>query len=331
MRCLNPRTVGFLADGKTISWSSNKYSREYPSFKLPCSKCIECRLEYARQWAVRCVHEAKVHPENSFITLTYDNEHLEQQKLQYKHFQDFMKRLRYACPERKIGFFSTGEYGDGEQAIKNNTPSIALNGDIVYKRPHWHAITFNWQPKDLIYKYTNDRGDKLYSSETLDTLWGHGITEIGSVTFQSAGYCARYAAKKLVHGKDDEHEFHPISKKSSRHAIGKKFLELYWQDIFNYGKVILPDGKESAIPRYYEKWLHKNQPAAWEKYIQNIKQRRCENAALKSQTIQENYSKGQEARHQRNRHTPLITQSQHRKIIIDKKFKDLQSKLKGDI
>jgi len=311
MRCLSPRNVSFLADGKTISWSPNKYSKEYAPFQLPCSKCIECRLEYARQWAIRCVHEASMHSENSFITLTYKE--LESPKLNYKHFQDFMKRLRYNYPDKKIGVFVTGEYGEKT------------------KRPHWHAIIFNWQPPDLQKKYTNDRGDQVYSSQTLDDLWSHGITETGSVTFESAGYCARYAAKKLVHGKDDEHDFQPISKKSTHQAIGKKFLELYWQDIFNYGQVILPNGQQGPIPRYYQKWLQKNQPAAWEHYITETKRRKCENAAQKSEKEQKIYAQGQEARYKNNRYTPLRTAAEHRKIIIENKFKNLQKHLKGDI
>ena len=122
MRCTSPRKVGFQADGKTISWSPKQYSKEYPSFQLPCGKCIQCRLEYARSWAVRCVHEAKMHEENSFVTLTYSDEHLKNPKLQYSDFQKFMKRLRFVNNDRKIGVFVTGEYGE-----KN-------------KRPHWHAI-----------------------------------------------------------------------------------------------------------------------------------------------------------------------------------------------
>ena len=51
----------------------------------------------SRQWAVRCMHEASMHMFNLFVTLTYDDNHLpEYNSLNYKHFQDFMKRLRKA-------------------------------------------------------------------------------------------------------------------------------------------------------------------------------------------------------------------------------------------
>ena len=41
------------------------------SLQVPCGQCMACRLERARQWAVRCVHEAQMHKDNCFLTLTY--------------------------------------------------------------------------------------------------------------------------------------------------------------------------------------------------------------------------------------------------------------------
>lgn len=252
MRCTSPRTVGFKHDGKTLSWSPKTINKEHPTFQLPCGKCISCRLEYARQWAIRCIHEAQMHPENSFITLTYNNENCPE-RLNYKDFQLFIKKLRRTHENKKISYFVTGEYGDNK------------------KRPHWHVIFFNFRPTDLSYKYSNFRGDKIYDSPSLTKLWGNGFTEIGDVTFDSAGYCARYAAKKLIHGKDTQHEFQPISKKSSKHAIGKKWLEKFWPDVFNQGHIVLPNGQTCGIPRYYEKWLKENQPQAWEEYVTRTK------------------------------------------------------------
>lgn len=311
MRCLSPRTVGFLADGKTISWSPNKYSAEYAPFQLPCSKCIQCRLNYAREWAIRCIHEAQMHPENTFITLTYKEPC--NPRLNYEDFQKFMKRLRFQYPNQQINFFATGEYG--EQT----------------KRPHWHAILFNWSPRDLEPKNKNHRGDQTYTSETLDRLWGHGRTETGSVTLESAGYCARYAAKKLVHGKDDEHDYHPISKKSSKQAIGKKFLESFWEDIFNYGFVLLPDGQKAPVPRYYIKWLQKHQPLAWEKYITQTKRTQCENAEHKANKEKEDIKRQTDERIARGQHARPVTPNDARRIILNQKFQLLQKNLKGDL
>lgn len=312
MRCTSPRTVGFHPDGKTLCWSPKDFSKEYSTFQLPCGKCIECRLDYARQWAIRCVHEAQMHEKNCFITLTYSDSCLKSPKLDYTDFQKFMKKLRLTQNE-PIGMFVTGEYGERN------------------KRPHWHAILFNWSPTDLTYRRTTDNGDKIYSSKTLDRIWGNNDsesapTEIGDVTFQSAGYCARYAAKKLVHGKDEDHEFHPISKKSSKHAIGKKWLEKYWPDVFLHGRTILADGTETSIPRYYEKWFKENHPEHWCDYVTRTKRKIIEDASRVETQQQNEWLKM--ALRRSWRHSPMLTRNEVRAVIQESKFKQLQNYLK---
>ncbi|WNK13118.1 MAG: replication initiator protein [Microvirus sp.] len=309
MRCTSPRTVGFKSDGKTISWSPRNHSKEFATFQLPCSKCIECRLDYARQWAIRCVHEAQMHPENAFITLTYDDTHLKSPKLDYRDFQLFMKSLRKQL-DQPIGMFTTGEYGE------------------LTKRPHWHAIIFNWYPKDAVYKRSNDRGDKIYSSGFLDRIWKNGSTEVGSVTFESAGYCARYAAKKLVHGKDNEHDFQPISKKSSKHAIGKKWLEQYHADVFNTGELILKDGTKCGIPRYYSKWYRRYHPENYNQFVTKTRHQIMEQAQRK--TDEENLAWLQNIS-ERNVNGPIdtpLTSNEIRSILQKEKFNRLQNFLK---
>jgi len=332
LQCTSPRTVGFLPDGKTISWSSKKSSKEFASFQLPCGQCLACRLDYARQWAIRCVHESKMHENNCFITLTYSDEHLKSPKLIYSDFQLFMKRLRdkkfrdfmkkfgkenwklLTKQERKkhyetlsIGYFVTGEYGEKT------------------KRPHWHACLFNYSPTDPVPKYTNHNGDTAYTSQELENLWPQGNSEFGQVTFESAGYCARYAAKKLVHGKDSEHEFKPISKKSARQAIGKKFLEKYYKDVFTHGHIVLENGKTCSIPRYYEKWFKQHHPKEYEIYATETKLRKATHA--KNKALKE-LEKFKEDSLNRGIKGATITRKQSAKEILKSKFKTLQNNLK---
>lgn len=307
MPCTDPRTVGFYADGKTICWSQKHYSKQFATFQLPCGQCLECRLTYAREWAIRCVHEASCYEKNAFITLTYSDENLKSPKLVYSDFQKFMKKLRKTQNE-PVGVFVTGEYGEKT------------------KRPHWHAIVFNWFPGDSKPKYKNERGDQVWESELLSKTWGHGLAELGSVTMESASYCARYAAKKLAHGKDQEHEFHPISKKSSKQAIGKKYLEKYWPNIFNYGKNILIDGTEVPIPRYYERWLKENQPDAWLRYVTQVKVNKMAVAQKRFDEEEAHWWAVYRARPFTAKNPK--TRNQVRKLIQQKKFDELQAYLK---
>jgi len=307
VRCTRPRTVGFLPDGKTLAWSYKKHSKEYPTFQLPCGKCISCRLERARETAVRCVHEAQMHEQNCFITLTYSDENLKSDRLDYRDFQLFIKRLRkeiYETSQQKISVLAVGEYGDKG------------------KRPHWHAIIFNWRPADAQPSYKNDSGDQLYDSELLTQLWGKGRADLGSVTFKSAGYVARYAAKKLTHGKDGSHDYNPIARRSTRNAIGVSWLERYWfTDCFANGFITLEGGVKTSIPRYYEKWLKKHKPLEWQRYVTEVKPKIQKEAANKEAKTSEaeklaNLRRGQFK-------PPRVSRNEAREVILEQKFNQL--------
>ena len=250
-----------------------------------------------------------MHENNSFITLTYSDENLKSPKLIYKDFQDFMKRLRSKNPHLEIGVFVTGEYGEEK------------------KRPHWHAILFNFRPEDLEPKYKNQRGDQVYDSKSLTQLWGQGVTECGSVTFESAGYTARYAAKKLVHGNDSDHDYQPISRKSSKHAIGKRWLEKHWEDVFNHGYIINADGVKSGVPRYYEKWLKRERPGHWRHYRTKVKEELLlklikQEEELQAQEWDTNWERLNQGKPKQ------ITRNQTRAQILKQKFDKLQELLK---
>lgn len=78
--------------------------------KLPCGRCIGCRLEYSRQWAVRLMHEAQLHTQNCFLTLTYRDADLPARGvLTKRHWQLFAKRLRKA--KGSFRFFIVGSMG----------------------------------------------------------------------------------------------------------------------------------------------------------------------------------------------------------------------------
>ena len=80
---------------------------------LPCGQCINCRLNRSQEWAIRCVHEASLHSQNSFITLTYNNDNLPANgSLYYRDVQLFLKRFRKRHPKIKISYYLAGEYGE---------------------------------------------------------------------------------------------------------------------------------------------------------------------------------------------------------------------------
>lgn len=211
---------------------------------LPCGQCIGCRLERSRQWALRCVHEAKSWEKNCFITLTYDEDHLPENKSLVKNdLQLFFKRLRKKYGEG-IRFFACGEYGDDNE------------------RPHYHCAIFNWRPADLDF-YDNNYGNPLYTSRSLSTIWTAGFVTVGELTFESSAYVARYCLKKINGAKAEEHyhgrepEFVNMSR---RPGIGKDYFDQYKKDIYAIDGVIVRNGLKMHPPKYYDLQYESIQP-----------------------------------------------------------------------
>lgn len=165
--------------GKNQIFFSRPRDSAFVPIKLPCGQCVGCRLERSRQWALRCLHESSLHFNNSFVTLTYSDEFLPADgSLNLDHFQRFMKRLRKRFGEG-IRFYHCGEYGE------------------KFRRPHYHAIIFGLDFSDKkLWKVNN--GQPLYTSDVLSSIWTYGYAVIGSVTFESAAYVARYIMKKVT-------------------------------------------------------------------------------------------------------------------------------------
>lgn len=109
MPCYKPVKAFYgsrLPSGKREIVFSSGQAQSCLDLKLPCGSCVGCRLERARQWAMRCVDEASMHKENSFITLTFNDDNLPlNRSLDVSIFQKFMKRLRKEVAPLRLRFF----------------------------------------------------------------------------------------------------------------------------------------------------------------------------------------------------------------------------------
>ena len=225
--------------------------------EVPCGQCIGCRLDRSRMWAVRCVHEASLYDENCFVTLTYRDEDLPSDgSLNLVHFQDFMKRLRRFFSDRKIRFYHCGEYGDESG------------------RPHYHVLLFNLDFPDKVF-WSERNGNRYYRSAILEERWRRGMCIIGDVTFESAGYVARYVLKKITgdlaqdhYLRCDEHgeafwlvpEYTTMSR---RPGIGRGWYDLFSSEVFPSDDVVL-NGALMRPPRFYADIFKEAEPEAFE-------------------------------------------------------------------
>lgn len=214
---------------------------------------------------MRCQHEASLYDDNAFITLTYDDDNLpDDRSLRVRDFQLFMKRLRKEYGAG-IRFYHCGEYGE------------------TYGRPHYHACLFNHDFPDKYPWFQSKSGEMVYRSESLEELWPMGICSTGGVTFKSAAYCARYIMKKVTGDMADDHYLDPetgvirkpeYTTMSRRPGIGKAWFEQFKSDVYPHDFVVMNDQKVRP-PKYYDGLYELDHKQSFRK----IKARRKANSA----------------------------------------------------
>lgn len=218
--------------------------------QLPCGQCQGCRLRRAADWTLRCMHEAKMHQANCFITLTYSDENLPAHgTLDHRHFQLYMKRLRKDNAPHRVRFYMCGEYG----------PQT--------KRPHYHACIFGEEyRKHRKPMGKSESGELYYEQPELTRHWPLGQATVQDLTQNSAGYCARYIMKKKL-GKENKYttitedgeiiELAPeYSAMSLKPGIGATWLDKYARDVYPHDFVIAK-GVKLKPPKYYDQRIKK--------------------------------------------------------------------------
>lgn len=235
------------------------------------------------------MHEAKMHPYNTWLTITYDDDHLPSRyytgftnpktnkpiysgTLTKEHPQKFIRALRKALGR------------ESRRALRGKTPAL-LHADMglrpiprqglryyyggeygeKYGRPHYHLCLFGIELQDKVLEQTSDTDYKLYRSPTIEELWKHGNHLIGELTWESAAYTARYIMKKIT-GQRQEKHYEKIDREtgeiiklipeyndmSRRPGIAMPWINKYMTDVYPHDHVI-QRGHKTKPPRYYDK------------------------------------------------------------------------------
>ena len=266
---------------------------------IRCRNCLGCRMDKTRDWAIRCAHEAhtsitksgllKGAPDASFLTLTYDDAHLPHsvKKVKADH-QKFIKRARKALSKLRdqdvqLRYLHSGEYGEKSG------------------RPHAHTLLYGESFADCRRPIKRLAGGGfLYASPVLDRLWrcqddgcgcegSYGFASIGTVSFASAAYVARYALKKangemaeiypeeLDASTGEIVPIPPYSTMSKQPPIGRPYYDRYRDEMYKHDSTVLAVDADKTetfrIPRTYDEWFKKEDPREWE----NVRDRRIEN------------------------------------------------------
>lgn len=264
-------------------------------FEVGCGKCEICRVEHSKQWTIKGYCESKMWKNATFLTLTYNNENLpENRKLMRSHMQGFWKKLRYHLYKntKKAQIIDlTNEKNNleeiytnileemfGQNARRKNKKPIRYINCGEYgpktKRPHYHAVVWNFKPTDLRRFSKDRRGYWLYTSKKINEIWNKGFVIIGNAETDTVSYVARYCTKKFART-DEEQE--RMKQKKQQEFIGASSLGFigyyYWikfkdeikkaRGIFmkNRGKTIL-----AKIPKPMEKKWKEENPTEYENY-----------------------------------------------------------------
>lgn len=249
--CTSPNKCYQNPDGGRPIFGWEGIKKGLPEMEVPCGKCPECCKDYYTSWATRGSRELSQWDSTVFITLTYDEENLPNDRsLKKTDVQKFIKRVKKffrSSKENPIRQVYCGEYGKQTN------------------RPHYHCILFNCDFRDKSRHYVSPGGHQVYTSPTLSKLWPFGNAEFGYAEPSSIAYLFKYILKKKSRKEkkkpyniehdgvtyDVEHEFIEASRNPgigawlrNSQSIRKGFLSV--------------DGKKTKLPKYYLEHLKKN-------------------------------------------------------------------------
>lgn len=264
MACHHPKPAYLSSEGKVTFVRHEKALGNSAFIHIRCGMCLGCKADHARDWSIRCYHEAQHHDRNCFITPTYDPEHLPPHgTLNKSDLQKFFRRLRKTG--LKFRYFACGEYGEKKG------------------RPHYHVVMFGYRPHQKTLRRVSKKGHPQYLSKIFTDCWPHGEVTWGEFHPSAASYVASYTADKLksfaFDTPDPDTGLRPyevmdrdgviwnlqpeFQLQSLKPAIGKEWLEKNWREVFPADSVAM-NGREFPPPRYYYQWLAENQPDVFE-------------------------------------------------------------------
>lgn len=255
----------------------------YPVKALPCGKCIGCRLDYSREWAVRCTLEMQdFDPDECwFITLTYDEAHVPVSyypllgydfwRNQGIHFYEDVCFDNYGyegklddlagcdsplglsftlCPKDLQDFIKRlrrySEYHYGKQI------RFYACGEYGSKtaRPHYHMIVYGLPLKPItpdVWRSVKN-GNTVFECVELESIWHKGNVIVGQCTYETCGYVARYMLKKK---KGQYGEFYrtfnlvpEFTRMSLKPGIGQKYYENNAAEIYQNDEIFLTTEKK---------------------------------------------------------------------------------------
>lgn len=223
---------------------------------IPCGKCDLCRIERRYCRALRIMLEAESWPGKSyFITLTFNDSHVGSNELDHLEWSQFVKNFRQKfCQSKYCNIRDRGTLREGKEyshTFKKIKQVMAGEYGDTFGRKHFHGILFNHVFSDMYFTGNySKKGNEVWSSRSLEEVWGKGHVQVEEISFDLALYVGSYITDDAL--EDSGHK----KKQYGRfgRGIGKSWIEKYWKDVLSAGKVMLRD-RSFPIPRMFRVWM----------------------------------------------------------------------------
>lgn len=220
----------------------------YTTIKIDCRHCLNCLIKRTSQiefLAQRELVENYMSGKSaSFVTLTYDDDHLPRTKdgfitLERSHVQKFIKNMRRQMEYHKavitFKYLYCGEYGDGSHTNPNGTSTA---------RSHYHLIFIGLSPDQV----------KVFTRK----LWKYGLCDIGPLSAGGLRYICKYMTKasptKEVKALREAAEvqnpffYHSV-------GIGKSWIDKHLHDIVKDGFTFYSNGQKQLFPAHVIRYV----------------------------------------------------------------------------
>lgn len=237
--------------------------------KYPCGKCLGCRIDKEKQWAQRCEYEQKKYVKSAFVTITYDDLHLNFKEkavkptLSREEFDKFIDRVTQATKKKygkdfRYKFFASNEYGG------------------LFKRPHAHILFFGLdfqEDRDLIKK-----------------CWKYGNIDCKPIKRGAIKYVVDYFSKEMVTGElaikryDSQGLERPFISHSQ--GLGRGLYFENRKQIQETGQLVIGQ-KQFKIPPYYRSLLSNYDSEETYKQTDTLHK---EELKLKARALKEGYT-----------------------------------------
>lgn len=232
--------------------------------RVRCGSCFNCKMYRRQEWCTRLQMESKYWTKMSFVTLTYNDEHLpvnevssyvfddegEEFYISYPtlasgHIRNFIKQLR------NFGLGEVHDFGEsriGERNIRRGLRYFAV-GEYGTRRgrPHYHLMLFGV-------------GCSIEEINLINKAWGKGFIDVEPFTPERCVYIAGYCQKKLFETSELQTDIYKFKVREflrcSQH-LGEQYILDHLSDFDDDHCYIVQNGYKKALPRQFRKLLIK--------------------------------------------------------------------------